>query len=141
MSWNAVSIVGAELDAYIERKAKPPSLRMSSDPFEIDIAMCCVARGDVEALGIWTEQLEASLSSAGRTDHDELVSGLKCLHSVWKEVEAQAGNGALLDFRHCLKSSPPNVVGRTRIENAERFQQARNRVAGDPRWAFDLEIK
>jgi hypothetical protein len=141
MPQDAISIVGAELEEYIQRNSGPPSGRFSSDPFEIDIAMCCVKLGDVHALGVWTEELEAALASKRCDDRAALVSGLKHLHSRWKHLESTPGVGALLDYRHCLKSSPAKVVGQDRIENATRFQLTRNRVPGDPRWAFSLEIE
>lgn len=140
MSHLTFDIVSLALDAYVERKANPPQERKPSIPFEIDIALCCVALGDVAALGVWNSSLEEATSASKSPEIKELVAALKYLHSRWHDFELKAGDGALLDYRHCLKSSPPRVVGQTRIENATKFQRTKSRVPGDPRWALGLGL-
>lgn len=140
MSHHTVDTVSLALEAYIERKAKPPHERKSSVPFETDIALCWVALADVAAVGVWSRNLEEAASASTSSEVETEAAALKHLHSRWHDLDLQAGDGALLDCRHCLKSPSPRVVGQTRIENATKFQSTRSRAPGDPRWALDLRL-
>lgn len=140
MSHSPSKIIGIALNAYIERNAKPFANRVASDPFEIDIALCCVKLGDVSALGLWINKLEHAAQTSSAAGFEELLTALKHLSARWIEIDSKEGVGALLDYRYCLERSPPHVVGQDRIDNARRFQLTRNRVPGDPWWAFEIGI-
>ncbi|KGD87643.1 hypothetical protein [Rhizobium sp. YS-1r] len=124
------------IGSYVEMKARPPLERISSDPFEIDIALCCVTLGDVSALAIWIDRLEKALSVTPSVPGWELLDALKQLLSQWRRFEQMTGSGALLDYEHCLKSSPARVIGLDRIANAAALQKTRSRVPADPYWAL-----
>lgn len=127
MSYSPLEIVSTALDAYVDRNTRPPAEQVSSDPIEIDIAMCCVVLGDVSALGRWINHLEDAIKVSSSAESEQLVTALKYLYSRWNEFESKAGNGALLDYRHCLQGSPAKVIGQDRIDNAQRFQITRLR--------------
>lgn len=107
-------------------------------PYRIDVALRCVELGDVTGLAIWLQKIDDNLSTDSIADHDQLVSSLKTLLKKWIEIEFEHGNGALLDYKHCLKNSPPHVVGVSRTENAALFQGAKIRVSGNPYWALQF---
>lgn len=104
--------------------------------FRIGILVRCVELGDTKSLGTWLERIRSD-SRLELSDQDmNVVVAAEYIFSSWKTVERTHGEGALLNYRHCLTHSPSKLIGLTRIENATRFQCNRPRDITDPYWAL-----
>lgn len=138
MNATYLDIIRQTIALRLEKKNEANWQRTSTTPFRIDVALRCVELGDVTGLAIWLQKIDDNLSTDPIAGHDQLVSSLKTLLTKWIEIESEHGDGALLDYKHCLKSSPSHVVGLVRIENAALFQDSKIRVSGNPYWALQF---
>lgn len=132
-----MAIIHRAIASHVARRTTPVERRVSSDPLEIDIALRCAELGDVAALQVWLERWEDNKVAPAAEDV-ALLAAMKQMLASWRELEVRHGDGALLDYQHALKSSPPQIIGPTRIVNAAAFQMTRKRVPGDCYWALQF---
>lgn len=138
MNGNYLNVLRTAIAQRAEAAKEPNSQWTSEMPYRISVALCCVELGDTRGLDMWLTRIEENPSPDPLGIYEPIVTAAKLLLVRWQEVEAVFGAGALLDYASCLRSSPAEIFGVQRIENARRFQETRNRVADDPFWALQF---
>lgn len=127
--------------AISEREAtkKGADWQLVSDvPYRVSLALRCVELGDTKGLAIWLNEIENNRSLEFDVEYGRIVEAANSLLKTWSDLEAMHGPGALLDYQHRLKSSPPDIIGIGAIANAIRFQEINPRVSGDRYWSLQF---
>jgi len=104
--------------------------------FRIGILVRCAELGDTKGLGTWLERIRSDSRLELSNQDMNVVDAAEYIFWSWKQVERTHGEGALLNYLHCLSHSPSKLIGLTIIENATRFQTNRPRDITDPYWAL-----
>lgn len=131
-----MDIISRAIADRIENLKDPHWQFTSETPSEIDLAVRCAQLGDASGLQLAMQSLAKRRDKQKLDGYEELIAAFKQLSLRWEHVEAAHGDGALLDYEHCLAVSPAHIVGAERIKNACRFQSVNNRVSDDPCWAL-----
>jgi hypothetical protein len=119
-------------------KKEPDWQLVSAIPYRVSLALRCVELGDTKGLAIWLNEIGNQRSPEFDIEYGPIVEAANRLLKTWSDLEATHGPGALLDYQHRLKSSPPDIVGIGAIANAIRFQEINPRVPGDRYWSLQF---
>lgn len=134
MDHQCFSILLAAISKRAAKDSFPAREIETLTAYPLGVVLRCVELGDTRALKKWIGEAKTECSSDEQSDR--IVTAAEYILGRWSEIERHHGDGALLDFKHCLKHSPAAVIGHELINNARRFQETKSREPGDPLWAL-----